>query len=87
MIDSSEDMTEGISVGGTIDENNFFQGEISSLEFYNIKTKKKRELPTCLKEILIKNQMIIWSKNHDLVFRGNSIEEKTNGLDETLSCL
>ena len=59
MIDSYEDMTAGISVGGTIDENNFFQGEISSLEFYNIKTKKKRELPTCLKEILIKNQKII----------------------------
>lgn len=58
VIDSYEDMTEGICVGGTIDKKDFFQGEIASLEFYHIQSNE-RELPTCLKQIVIKKQMII----------------------------
>ena len=55
--DSIGDMDSGFSVGGRYDNTRFLQGEIASIEMYHVKAKKDTP-PDCLKDLVIKNQLI-----------------------------
>ena len=66
------EMTNGFSLGSSYDDKRFFLGEVASLELYHVRQRDGKFLPSCVRNVIISNQVV---KDSPININGDSYPE------------